>query len=185
MSSAAYNAAELIGKGKTIITHSQSSTVVGVFEHLAADVKVIVTESRPPGEGRILAEKLSRLGIVTDFISDQQMGVFVKHADVALVGADTIAEDGSVINKAGTYLLALAAREQKVPFYVCFESIKFSSKPSADIGLEKHDPAELNPPQLPHVETHNIYFDVTPSNLVTAWITEEGVSREPKFKAMI
>jgi ribose 1,5-bisphosphate isomerase len=175
VSSAAAHAAELVGTGKTIITHSLSSTVVAVFECLVGNVKAIATESWPPGEGRRLAAKLSELGIETDFISDQQMGLFVKRADVALVGADTIAGDGSVINKAGTYLLALAARDQGIPFYVCFESFKHSDVSSADVALEQHDPAEVDPPKLARVKGHNTYFDVTPATLVTAWITEHGV----------
>lgn len=174
VSSAAAHAAELVGTGKTVITHSLSSTVVAVFECLAGNVKAIVTESRPPSEGRRLAAKLSGLGIETDFISDQQMGLFAKRADVALVGADMIAGDGSVINKAGTYLLALAARDQGIPFYVCSESCKRSDHSSVGIVLESHDPAEFNPPRLAHVKSHNIYFDITPPHLVTAWITEHG-----------
>ena len=85
VSSAAAHAAELVEAGRTIITHSLSSTVVAVFECLVGDVKVIVTESRPPGEGRRLAAKLSELGIDTDFISDQQMGLFAERADVASI----------------------------------------------------------------------------------------------------
>lgn len=176
--SAAAHAADLIGPGKTIITHSLSSTVVRVFETLGRRSEAIVTESRPPGEGRRLAERLSALGIATDFISDQQMGLFVQRADVALVGADTIAADGSVVNKAGTYLLALAARDQGIPFYVCFESFKCSKLGAADIPLERHDANEFAPPELPHVMPHNIYFDITPAHLVTAWIAESGVKRE-------
>ena len=107
--------------------------------------------------------------------------MFVQRADVALVGADTIAADGSVINKAGTYLLALAARDRGVPFYVCFESFKRSGFPASDAVLEKHDLSELDPPQLPHIKTHNVYFDITPPNLVTAWITEHGIAREPSL----
>lgn len=183
VSSAAAHAAELIGTGKTVITHSLSSTVVAVFECLVGDVKAIVTESRPPSEGRRLAAKLSELGIETGFISDQQMGVFVKHADIALVGADAIAGDGSVINKAGTYLLALAARDQGIPFYVCFESFKHSELSPADIVREEHDAAEIDPPKLAHVKAHNIYFDITPPNLVSAWINENGIRRESSFSA--
>ena len=183
VSSAAAHAAELVGTGKTIITHSLSSTVVAVFECLVGNVKAIVTESRPPSEGRRLAAKLSELGIETDFISDQQIGLFAKRADVALVGADTIAGDGSVINKAGTYLLALAARDRDIPFYVCFESFKHSDVSPADVALEEHDPAEIDPPKLAHVKAHNIYFDVTPPDLVTAWISEHGIRDESSFAA--
>lgn len=176
--SAAAHTAELVGTGKTIITHSMSSTVVAVFEGLANNVKAIVTESRPPSEGRQLAAKLSELGIETDFISDQQMGLFAKRADVALVGADTIASDGSVINKAGTYLLALVARDRGIPFYACFERFKCSEVSPGDVILEQHGAGEIDAPELTHVKAHNIYFDITPPNLVTAWITERGVLHE-------
>lgn len=175
---AAVHAAELIGPDKIIITHSLSSTVVRVFEILGSRAKAIITESRPPGEGRRLAKKLSEIGIATDFISDQQMGLFVERADAALVGADTIAVDGSVINKAGTYLLALAARDRDTPFYVCFESFKCSKLAATDIPLEHHDARELAPPQLPNITSHNVYFDITPIRLVTAWITETGVQQK-------
>lgn len=179
---AAAHAADLIGPDKTIITHSLSSTVVRVFEILGSRAKAIITESRPPGEGRRLAKKLSELSIAADFISDQQMGLFVQGADVALVGADTIAADGSVINKAGTYLLAVVARDRGIPFYVCFESLKCSKLVAADIPLEHHDVREIAPPELPHITPHNVYFDITPVRLVTAWITETGVQQEFSLK---
>lgn len=175
---AARHAADLIGPDKTIITHSLSSTVVKMFELLGSRAKAIITESRPPGEGRLLAEKLSSLGVATDFISDQQMGLFVQHADVALVGADTVTNDGSVINKAGTYLLALAARDKGIPFYVCFESFKCSQLAAAAIPLEDHDPAEINAPRLPNIKPHNIYFDITPRHLISTWVTERGAYSE-------
>lgn len=175
---AAAHAADLIGSDKIIITHSLSSTVVRVFELLGSRTKAIITESRPPAEGRRLAERLSALGIATDFITDQQMGLFVHRADVALVGADAIAVDGSVINKAGTYLLALAAQDRGIPLYVCFESFKRSKLGAADIPLEQHDASEFAPPELPNITPHNIYFDITPVHLVTAWITETGMQRK-------
>jgi translation initiation factor 2B subunit (eIF-2B alpha/beta/delta family) len=178
VATAARRAADLIGPDKTIITHSLSSTVVSVFELLGSRARAIITESRPPGEGRLLAEKLSFLGIATDFISDQQMGLFVQHADVALVGADTIANDGSVINKAGTYLLALAARDRGIPFYVCFESFKYSELDASTIPLEHHDPAELDAPRLTNIKPHNIYFDITPPRLISTWVTERGAYSE-------
>jgi len=183
VSKAASHAAALIGANKTIMTHSLSSTVVAVFELLTPHARAIVTESRPPAEGRRLAKALSELGITTDFITDQQMGLFVPHADVILVGADTVAAEGSVVNKAGTYLLALAASEQGIPFYACFESCKRSRFAPADIVLERHDPDEYDAPRLPNVTSHNVYFDVTPPSLVTAWITELGVSRERGLSA--
>jgi ribose 1,5-bisphosphate isomerase len=172
---AAERAASLIGPGRTIITHSLSSTVLACFRRLAPDVRAIVTESRPPGEGRALARELSEIAIATDFITDQQLGVFTARADCALVGADTVAFDGTVINKAGTRLLALAARADAIPFYVCFEGLKRLDRPAAEVPLERHNPAELGGPELPHVTPRNVYFDRTAPELVSAWITEKGV----------
>ena len=169
------HAARHIGPGRTVMTHSMSGTVLACLRELHDDVEVIVTESRPPGEGRSLARVLSDLGVRTRFISDGQIGVFAARADVALVGADTVAADGAVVNKAGTRLLALAAADVGIPFYACFESLKQSSATAADIHLEEHDPGELELPALPCVTVHNVYFDVTPAALVSAWITEEGV----------
>ena len=174
---AAEHAAALVGPGRTVITHSLSSTVLATFERLAPRVGVIVTESRPPGEGRPLAERLADLGIRTQFISDAQIGLFAGRAQVALVGADTVTREGAVVNKAGTYLLALAARAQGLPLYVCFESFKRAPLRAAEVELEAHDPIEIDPPRLAGVEAYNIYFDITPASLVTAWVTEHGVER--------
>lgn len=178
-SQAAEQAADLIGPGRTVITHSLSSTVLACLTLLGRDVRVIVTASDPPGEGRVLAKRLSEAGIEVDFISDQQMALFVSRADVALVGADAVASDGSVVNKAGTRLLALAARDEGVPFYVCFESLKRGPFAPTDVEIEIHDSDELGLPPLHHVTAHNVYFDVTTPELIDAWISEDGVLTRP------
>ncbi|MDH3690206.1 MAG: hypothetical protein OEU36_12085 [Gammaproteobacteria bacterium] len=176
--SAAHNMSLELGPDQVVMTISLSSTVVRTFEFLAPRISAIVTESRPPGEGRTLVEQLSKLGITTDFITDAQMGHFISSATAAIVGADTVAVDGSILNKSGTYLLALAAREYRVPFYACFESFKLSKASPEKISLEPHTPDEFDPPKLPHVTAHNIYFELTPAKLVTAWITEHGVFKD-------
>lgn len=171
---AAANAAEFIGADKTIITHSLSSTVVEVFNILRnRGARAIVTESRPLCEGGKLAALLSGWSVPTTYVTDAQLGHFVGRADVALVGADALLADGGVVNKAGTYLLALAANDRGVPFYVCCESFK-RLPPSPAPALEEMDPAELGVPERPHVEIANVYFDVTPARLVRGWFTEEG-----------
>ena len=129
---AAEHAASAIGPDRTIITLSLSSTVRAVFERLKdRGVRAIICESRPRYEGYKLAAKLSEWAVNTTLITEAQLGLFVAKADLALVGADTLLPDGSVVNKAGTYLLALAARDQNVPFYVCCESFK---RRSAEMG---------------------------------------------------
>lgn len=173
---ASRHAAALIDEGRTVITHSLSSTLLAAFRSLAARrVRAVITESCPLREGLVLAQELSRLGIDTEYITDAQIGLFAAHADLALVGADTLLRDGSAVNKAGTYLLALAAYDAGIPFYVCCESFKFSDLSAGEVTLEQMATSELAAPQLPHVHLRNVYFDITPARLITAVVTEHGV----------
>jgi translation initiation factor 2B subunit (eIF-2B alpha/beta/delta family) len=172
----AVRAADLLGPGRTVMTHSLSSTVVEVCRLLGdRGLRMIVTESRPLAEGRRLVEQLSTWGVPTTFITDAQMGLFVAEADAVLVGADSVLADGAVVNKAGTYLLALTARDRGVPFYVCCESFKWRAAGQPPPELEEMAAAELETPDWPGVTVRNVYFDLTPARLVRAWIDETGV----------
>lgn len=174
----AAHAARLLGSGRTVITHSLSSTVLEVCRLLRdKGLRVIVTESRPLEEGHQLAERLSAWNVPTLYITDAQMGLFVARADAVLVGADSVLADGSVVNKVGTYPLALAAREQGIPVYVCCESFKWREAGEPPPELEEMAPAELGVPDWPGVTVRNVYFDITPARLVSAWIDETGVRR--------
>ncbi len=175
----AKRAATLVGAGKTVMTHSLSSTVLTTCETLRHQgLSMIVTESRPLNEGRRLAQLLSGWRVPTVFITDAQMALFVGQADVVLVGADSVLADGAVVNKAGTRLLALAARDQNIPVYVCFESFKRCELRTEEVSLEEMDVAELRFPAPPGVAVRNLYFDVTPPRLVSAWITEDGIMHD-------
>ena len=172
----ARNAATFIGKNRTVFTHSYSSTVLQTFSLLAEQgLKVIVPESRPLCEGYRLAAKLSELKVPTTLITDAQAGLFVGKADIVLVGADTIMADLAVMNKAGTYLLALSAHDNNIPFYVCSEKYKQLPQDRSTPELEAMDIGELNGPELPFVTLENIYFDITPPKLISGWINEDGV----------
>jgi ribose 1,5-bisphosphate isomerase len=172
----AQNVATLIGEDKKVFTHSYSSTVIKAFTLLGKKgLKVIVSESRPLYEGYRLAEKLSQLEIPTTLITEAQTGLFVKDADLVLVGADTILADFSVVNKAGTYPAALSAHDNLIPFYVCGEKYKQIHGAGKTPELETMDTAEINGPDLPFVELKNVYFDITPARLIRAWINEDGM----------
>ncbi len=171
----AAHARELVGEQKTVLTHSASSTVLEVFHQLKeSGVRAIVTESRPLQLGHRMLAKLSEWAIPTTLITEAQMGLFVRQADCVLVGADSLMPDGTVINNAGTYLLALAAHDQGVPFYVCCESFKRRGPDMGQPVLDEGGGAILGAPDLPHVTAANVCFDLTPAWLVTAWITEQG-----------
>lgn len=182
---AAGHAATHLGAGCTIATLSLSSTVAAVFEKLReAGVRAIVAESRPLNEGHRLAAALSAWHIPTMLVTDAALGRYAAGADAILVGADALTADGAVVNKTGTYLLALTARDNGIPFYVCCESFKRLSPSSEGPELEEMDPAELGAPELPGVRVMNPYFEVTPARLVSAWITEAGVERGPRAGAV-
>jgi len=156
MTDCAIHTARLLGADRTVMTHSLSSTVLEVFRLLKSDgLRAIITESRPLEEGRQLAERLSAWGVPATYITDAQMGLFIAQADAVLVGADSVLTDGAVVNKAGTYLLALAAKEREIPFYVCCESFKRCGTDASPPELEEMACAELGVPGWPGVTVRN------------------------------
>lgn len=164
-----------IPPGSVILTHSFSTTVLAVLETMqTADCKVIMTEARPGIEGRRLARALSEMKIETTYIAEAQLGCFIDYADVVLLGADSVLEDGSVVNKAGTYLVALAAKDHGVPVVVAAESFKHSHRRADEIELEEMAEDELQLPAIDFVRARNIYFDVTPARLISCWVDEGG-----------
>jgi translation initiation factor 2B subunit (eIF-2B alpha/beta/delta family) len=178
VSEIARRAARLLGPNKTLMTHSLSSTVVAACRELQGrGLRVIVTESRPLAEGRRLAEMLAAWRVPTTYLTDAQMGLWVQQADAVVVGADSVLADGAVVNKVGTYPLALVARDRSVPFFVCCESFKFRCEKTDAIALEEMDTAELGFDPPAGVALRNCYFEVTPARLVTGWITENGLIR--------
>jgi translation initiation factor eIF-2B subunit delta len=173
--SAGRAAAERIGPGKRVITLSSSSTVRAAFRRLAGSgVGAIVAESRPGYEGRDTASFLAALGIDTQLVTDAQLGHFTAESDAALVGADAVLGDGSVVNKAGTYLLALAARDRGIPFWVCCESFKRTHEKAETFELEEMSPDEVLSPASANPRPRNLYFEVTPAAHVTGVIDEHS-----------
>ncbi len=169
---------ELIDDGDTIITHSFSSAVLEVLRSAKKKGKkfrVILTESSPDYEGIALANELDSLGIPHEVITDAQIGLFAKKATLALVGADNVTRDGAVLNKAGTYPLALVCYDSDVPFYVAAESFKFHPKLNAE---------EVEITERPYYRqghrVRNYLFDVTPWKYIRGIITELGILVPPK-----
>jgi len=163
-----------LGERRRLMTHSISSTVARTLLRLPRrGLNVVVTESRPAFEGWNLASSLARENIAVTYITDAQMALFVKDVEAVIVGADALLPDGSLVNKAGTHLLALAAQEQGVPFYVCAESFKCTEQSVADVVLEEKSGSELRPPPVPGIRTRNIYYEITPAHLITDWLSNE------------
>jgi len=168
------NAKSVLGEPATVFTISDSSTVADVVLGVGAK-NVVVTESRPQMEGRNLAERLAGEGVNVLLVVDAAAAMFMESADVAVVGADSVLYDGSFVNKVGTRTVALAARDQGVPFYVVCSTSKFNvmNYLGRGVELEEKEPSEVA--EIEGVNVRNPYFEVVPGRLVTGIITELGV----------
>ena len=157
-------------------------------------VHVWVDETRPRNQGANLTSyELNEEGISNTVITDNAGGILMqrRRVDMCIVGTDRTLSNGDVCNKIGTYLKALSAKDNNVPFYVALPSstIDWSIKDHKQIPIE-----ERNSEELSHVEgvdenneikkvriypqkskSLNLAFDVTPAKLVTGLITEKGI----------
>ena len=162
----------------TLMTHSLSGTVMEVLTACASNIeRVIVLEGRPRYEGREVALALHKAGIATTLITDAQADIFLPRCSAVVVGADSILANGDILNKAGTALLAWAARGHKIPLYVLCETLKIATYGwTGNLAqLEEKEAGEVwgQPPR--DITIHNFYFDHTPARLVTKLITEQGI----------
>jgi len=159
---------------RTLLTHSYSSTVLGVLEH-AQGVEVICTEARPLFEGTRTAKELGKRGIKVRLVVDFAAFSLIRECDLVIVGADAITP-GGIVNKIGTYGLALAAKEEGVPFYALAGKEKYLPSPfSYALRIDKHDPKEIIEEPIINGVVENFYFDLTPLYLISGVVTQDGV----------
>ncbi|QDV37285.1 S-methyl-5-thioribose-1-phosphate isomerase [Tautonia plasticadhaerens] len=190
--------AELLEPGHGILTHcnagglatSDYGTALAVIFSAVEQgkaVHVYADETRPLLQGaRLTAWELQRRGIPVTLICDNMAPQVMKEGKIqaVVVGADRIAANGDTANKIGTYGVALAAKAHDIPFYVAAPSSTFdlSLPDGSSIPIEQRDPREITHgfgrQTAPEgVEVYNPAFDVTPSRMITAIITERGVIR--------
>jgi len=177
----AEHTSKLIADGDIIMTHSYSSTVVEALKKAFAEhdqIEVITTRSGPGHTGVRIAQQLGHYGIPVTFIDDAAVGLYVSSANKIMVGADRICADGRIVNGIGTYQLALAAERVSIPFYVLCEALKFDLRlRGGEIDFEEKEPSEVVKPGVlpPGAKVKNPYFDITPLELVTVVVTENGL----------
>jgi len=192
--------ASLIQDGARILTHCNAGALAtgGVGTALAAiyvavqqgkSVEVYADETRPLLQGsRLTAWELRRAGIPVTVLVDGAAASLMRdrEIDLVIVGADRIAANGDVANKIGTYPLAIAARHHNVPFYVAAPESTFdpATKSGDGILIEQRSADEvrfgfgsLTAPL--DAAVYNPAFDVTPSDLITAIISDRGVHKPP------
>jgi len=176
--------AKLIPKGALVITHCHSSTVTGILKKAKSkNIKVIACETRPRFQGRITAKELTDAGIDTTLVVDGAMNLYMKKADLVMVGADSITSRGDLINKVGTSTLAHIAKMHDVSFYSAAELSKYSTMTfyGEREKIEQRNPKEVweKPPRK--IKISNPAFDVTSAKYLNAYITEEGIIPPPAF----
>ena len=198
----ASHGAALIESGDTLIHHCNTGslatvdwgTALGVIRMAHEQGKklhVLVDETRPRLQGaRLTAWELEQYGIPYDIITDGMAGYFMRsgQAQKVLFGADRVAANGDVANKIGTYMLSAAAKDNEVPVYAVVPTSTVDLKlANGDlIPIENRDPAEVLDLQFhgeriaPHgAHARNPAFDVTPSRLISAIVTENGIVHPP------
>jgi methylthioribose-1-phosphate isomerase len=191
------NGASLLGKGARVLTHCNTGSLACVGYGTAVGViraaheagrrpSVWVGETRPVLQGaRLTAWELQRLGIPCTLVADVMAGALMGagEVDAVIVGADRIAANGDVANKIGTYALAVLARHHSVPFYVAAPMSTFDpdTPDGTAIPVERRSDDEVavlagRRIAPAGVAVENRAFDVTPADLVTAYVTEDGVA---------
>jgi methylthioribose-1-phosphate isomerase len=199
--------AELIHDGDVVLTHCNAGalatveygTALGVIRaawEQGKKIKVFATETRPKLQGaRLTTYELKKEGIPVTLITDGMVGyvMYKRLISMVVVGADRIVTD-AVINKIGTFTIAVLAKEHNIPFYVAAPKSTFDfSRKSDEVVIEERKPEEVT-----HVGSYRIApegisvlnpaFDITPLDYVTAIICEDGVLHKKdfdKFKANV
>jgi len=192
------NGSKLFEDGDTVLTHCNAGALaaagyggvtLSVFRKCrekGKKIKVFVTETRPYLQGaRLTLWELKKFGFDAVLITDNAVGYCMQKGmiDKVLVGADRIAANGDVANKVGTYLIALAAKKHKIPFYVS-GTIDPKIKTGDEIKIEIRSPEEVlifNGKRIApkNIEVFYPAFDITPHQYVTAIITKDGVFKPP------
>lgn len=195
----------LVPANGTVLTHCNTGRLATAGDGTALAVlfaawrhgtrfRVLADETRPLLQGaRLTALELAAAGIPVEILADSAAAGLIARGAVqmAIVGADRVAQNGDFANKVGTYGVALACAAHRVPFYVAAPSSTFDQRVAngAGIPIEERDGTEVThlaglPIAPAGVGAHNPAFDVTPGRLVTAFVTDRGLLRPP-FDAAI
>ena len=193
------NGSKIIDNNDTVLTHCNAGalatvgygTALGVIRASKEDgknIKVIATETRPVQQGsRLTAFELKHDGIDVSLIPDTAVGYTLANnlVNKIIVGADRILKTGHVFNKIGTYQVALLAKHHNIPFYVAapLSTFDLSSNPE-DIIIEQRKSSEVTgigekKTAPDDIKVINPAFDMTPPELISGIITENGVITAP------
>jgi methylthioribose-1-phosphate isomerase len=199
------NGASLLPDICTVLTHCNTgalatgdygtaqSVIVTAAEN-GKKIRVYVDETRPLFQGaRLTMTELLARGIDATLITDSTAAFVMQKGfvDAVITGADRIAANGDTANKVGTYGLAVHASYHRIPFYIAAptSTIDPDCPDGKHIPIEERDPKEVTEPfglRIAPVDTpvYSPAFDITPAHLITAIITERGISYPPFIKSL-
>ncbi|XP_005097806.2 translation initiation factor eIF-2B subunit alpha [Aplysia californica] len=173
-------ATRFIDDGATILTHCRSRVVMQVLKAAAKENKrftVYVTESNPDQSGYGAQEELTKHGIPTTVILDAAVGYIMERVQLVMLGAEGVVESGGIINKIGTYPIAITAKSMNKPVYVVAESFKFVRA----FPLNQKDvPDHFKYPQSTlraqkDLSKEHPLVDYTPPEYIDLMFTDQGV----------
>lgn len=178
---------KIFPKVKTVFTHCHSSSVEEILTRAKKkgfQFQVINTETRPLFQGRITAAHLLKAGIPVTMIVDSAGTFFLssefpQKIDFLILGADAVLEDGSVMNKIGSYGLSLVAKENHIPVYIAASLLKYY--PGSKIEIEERPREEIWSHSPRKLKITNLAFDRVPVKHIKAFITEAGVISPKHF----
>ncbi len=179
--------APLIKGNYKIMTHCHSGEALAVIKEAwrqGKKIQVIATETDPLEQGVKTAKELAKMGIPVTLITDSAVGYFMPEVDAVVVGCDSFRKDVGLVNKTGTHLLALAAKEYKKPFYVVGNTLKLDRRKK--LIIEQRPPREvylelLHPGRLKGVNIANPAFDTTDIRYIKRVICEKGIMTPKQF----
>lgn len=168
-----------------IMLISYSSTILNqLIENKDYNFEIFILESRPLLEGIRVAETLSSY-FKTNLIIDAAMGKFIDQIDLILIGVDSVLKDGSIINKIGTFPLAVLANEKNIDVYAVGDFFKYNLKDhyGKEVIIEEKPTKELysEESQKELLKIHNYYFDITPPKYITGIISDLGILKMEEF----
>jgi len=172
-------ASKFILDGSKVLTHSRSRVVLQTLYQAHKQGKrfeVFVTISAPDNSGKRMHKELKAMDIPCTLILDSAIGYVMEQIDFIMVGAEGVLESGGIVNKVGSYTMAVCAKEMKRPFYVLTESFKFSRLfplNQQDLPVEYKYTSEVR--KSKDLKDAHPFVDYTPPSYITLLFTDIGI----------